>query len=151
MTRGPAGPRCYSPAMKYHHALVPVLLVFSLVACKPGGAAAPHVASLDQEIQLAPKEQAVFDPHGLTVEFVRVVEDSRCPIDVTCVWAGEVKVQLSARIDPAEAEQREIAAGQQATVGDFQLSVVKVEPERVSTREISAHEYRVTLKVTHSK
>ncbi|GFE86057.1 hypothetical protein [Steroidobacter agaridevorans] len=137
--------------MKYHHALVPLLLAVALVACKSGGAAASHAASLDQEVQLAPKEQAVFDPHGLTVQFVRVVEDSRCPTDVTCVWAGEVKVQLSTRIDAAAADQHEITAGQHATVGDFQLFVVKVEPERISTREISADEYRVTLKVAHSR
>ena len=100
---------------------------------------------------MAPKERAVFDPHGLTVEFVRVVEDSRCPTDMTCVWAGEVKVQLSTRIDAAEAEQHEITAGQHARVGRFQLLVVKVEPERISTREISADEYRVTLNVATSK
>lgn len=152
MRRGPyPGPRCYSPAMKYHHALVPLLLAVVLVACKSGGATASRAASLDREIQLAPKEQAVFDPHGLTVEFVRVVEDSRCPTDMTCVWAGEIKVQLSTRIDAAEAEQHEIAAGQHAKVGEFQLFVVNVEPERISTREISAAEYRVTLKVTSSK
>jgi hypothetical protein len=136
--------------MKYHHALGPLLLAISLVGCRSGGAAAVHAASLNQEVQLAPKEQAVFDPHGLTVQFVRVVEDSRCPIDVTCVWAGEVKVQLSTRIDSAQAEH-EITAGQHATVGEFQLFVMKVEPERISTREIDADEYRVTLKVTHSK
>ncbi|WP_129645045.1 hypothetical protein [Peristeroidobacter agariperforans] len=137
--------------MKYHHALVPLLLAVALVACKSGGAAASRAASLDQEIQLAPRQQAVFEPHGLTVEFVRVVEDSRCPTDLTCVWAGEVKVQLSTRIDVAAAEQHEITAGQHATVGEFQLFVVKVEPERVSTREISADEYRVTLKASTSK
>lgn len=137
--------------MKYHHALVPLLLAVALVACKSGGAPASHTANLDQEIQLAPKQQAVFDRHGLTVEFVRVVEDSRCPTDVTCVWAGEVKVQLSTRIDAAAAEQHEITAGQPATVGEFQLFVVNVQPERISTREISADEYRLTLKVAHSK
>ena len=137
--------------MKYHHALVPLLLAVALVACKSGGAAASRAASLDQEIQLAPNERAVFDSHGLTVEFVRVVEDSRCPTDLTCVWAGEVKVQLSTRIDATAAEQHEITAGQHATVGEFQLFVVKVEPERISTREISAEEYRVTLTVAHAK
>jgi hypothetical protein len=78
---------------------------------------------------------------------VRVVDDSRCPSDVTCVWAGEVKVQLSTRINAAEAVQHEITAGQQATVGALRLIVVKVQPEPISTRKISPEEYRVTLKV----
>lgn len=133
--------------MKYHRCLIPLLLAISLVACKSGGAPAARVASLGQEIQLAPAEQATFDSHGLTVEFVKVVEDSRCPGDVTCVWAGEVKVQLSTRMRAAEAVQHRITAGQDATVGEFRITVVQVQPERVSTREISPEEYRVTLKV----
>ncbi len=31
---------------------------------------------------------------GTTIEFVKVLEDSRCPKDVTCVWAGQAKVAL---------------------------------------------------------
>lgn len=89
----------------------------------------------------------MFAEQKLDVEFVRVVEDSRCPTDVTCVWAGEVKVQLSTRIDAAKAVPHEIVAGQQATVGEFRVIVVQVQPEKVSTREISPEEYRVTLKV----
>ena len=96
---------------------------------------------------MAPSEQAVFGQQGLTVEFVRVVEDSRCPSDGTCVWAGEVKVQLSTRINAAEPVQHEITAGQHATVGKFHVVVVQVQPQRISTREISPAEYRVTLRV----
>lgn len=29
-----------------------------------------------------------------TIKFVEVIEDSRCPSDVTCVWAGEAKVKV---------------------------------------------------------
>ena len=130
------------------HRLVPLLLIVTLAACRSTGAPALHAASLNQEVQLAPKEQAAYGPQGLTVEFVRVVEDSRCPSDTTCVWAGEVKVQVATRIKPAEpAQQHEIKAGESATVGAFQVIVVNVQPEKLSTREIPQEEYRVTLKV----
>ena len=117
--------------MKYHTALISLLLAVPLVGCKSGGVAASQAASLDQEIQLAPKQQAVFESNALTVELVRIVEDSRCPTDVTCVWAGEVKVQLATRLDSAEAQQHEVTASQHAAVGEFQVFVVKVETERV--------------------
>jgi hypothetical protein len=129
------------------HRLVPLLLVVTLAACRSTGAPAPRPASLNQEVQLAPSEQASYGPHGLTVEFVRVVEDSRCPTDTTCVWAGEVKVQVATRTGSAEAVQHEIKAGEHATVGAFRVLVVNVQPERLSTREIPQEEYRVTLKV----
>lgn len=133
--------------MKRHHALVLLPLAATLVACQSTSAPAPQSASLNQEIQLAPGQQAAYQQQALNVEFVRVVDDSRCPSDVTCVWAGEVKVQLATRINAAEAVQHEIIAGQHATVGDFRLLVVKVQPEPISTRPVSPEEYRVTLRV----
>lgn len=32
---------------------------------------------------------------GVTVQFVRVLEDSRCASDVVCVWAGNGEVELA--------------------------------------------------------
>jgi glucose/arabinose dehydrogenase len=122
------------------HGLVPLLLIATLAACQSTGAPAPQAASLNQEIQLAPKQQAAYGPQGLTVEFVRVIEDSRCPSDVECVWAGEVKVEVATRINTAE-------AGEHATVGAFRVAIVNVHPVPVSTRQIPQEEYRVTLKV----
>ena len=33
--------------------------------------------------------------HGHAVRFVEVVEDSRCPADVDCVWSGRARVAIS--------------------------------------------------------
>ena len=134
-------------SMKRHHALVPLLLIVALAACRSIGAPAPRSAGLNQEIQLAPNEQVAYQQQGLTVEFVRVTEDSRCPTDTTCVWAGEVKVQLATRTANAEPVQHEIKAGEYATVGAFRVLVVNVQPVRDSAREIPQEDYRVTLKV----
>ncbi len=132
--------------MRPHHYLFPLLLTVALVACRSAGDSAPREVGLDQEVQLAPAERAVFGPSKLDIEFVRVVEDSRCPSDVTCVWAGEVKVQLSSRTGGAEAVQHELTTGKEAAVGELRLMIVRVQPERITTREISPEQYRVTLK-----
>lgn len=128
--------------------LLTIALTVALAACQSAGAPAARQASLDQEIRLAPGERAVYAQQGITVQFVRVVTDSRCPTDATCFWAGEVQVQLSTWTNAAAAEQHEIKAGEHATLGEYRLLVVRVEPERISTREIAPGEYRVTLKVS---
>jgi hypothetical protein len=133
--------------MKRHHYLVPLLLSVALAACGSASDPATRAVELNQEFQLAPAEQAAFGPQRLSVEFLRVVEDSRCPSDATCVWAGEVKVQLSTRTGDAAAVRHEIVAGQQATVGEWRVLVVQVQPERSSTRTIAPEEYKVTLRV----
>jgi hypothetical protein len=133
--------------MTYHRCLVLFLLSMTLVACRSAGAPAAHEASLDQEIHLAPGARAVLSKHGLDIEFVRVIEDSRCPSDTSCVWAGEVKVRLSIRNSGDQATQHDVVAGQAAFIGKYRVAVVQVQPEPVSTRTIAPEEYRVTLKV----
>jgi hypothetical protein len=136
--------------MKRHH-LVPLFLIVTLAGCQSSGASKPHAASLNQEVQLAPKERAEYEPQKLTVEFVRVVGDSRCPKDVTCVWAGEVRVEVATRLGSAEAVPHEITTLESAKVDAFQISVVNVQPDKLSTRQIAPEEYRVTLKVEQSQ
>lgn len=40
-------------------------------------------------------QKTVLKKTGYTLDFKEVVSDSRCPINVTCVWAGEVSVTVS--------------------------------------------------------
>lgn len=58
---------------------------------------------------------------GLTVRPLEVVEDSRCPADVTCVWAG--RLRLRAVVSGAA---RELTLGEPA--GGVVLAVVKPGP-----------------------
>ncbi len=39
-------------------------------------------------------EGDVVDLEGTFLQFARVLEDSRCPPDTTCVWAGELVVEM---------------------------------------------------------
>jgi hypothetical protein len=68
---------------------------------------------------------------GPYVTPLAVLEDSRCPINVRCVWAG--RVRLSVRIDlGSRSETREIASDAPIQVADGQLALVEVRPERVA-------------------
>jgi hypothetical protein len=55
------------------------LAVLLAPACKPGKLA----VGLGQEFQLSPGQQASITGEDLSIEFVRVTEDSRCPTGVT--------------------------------------------------------------------
>jgi len=47
---------------------------------------------LNEEFSLSLGERAFIEEENLEVKFVEVVEDSRCPRGVTCIWAGRVAV-----------------------------------------------------------
>lgn len=59
-----------------------------------GGAAAPAAAvmPLPPMSQARLGETVTVGPYRVTP--VSVLEDSRCPAKVTCVWAGQVRLQL---------------------------------------------------------
>lgn len=47
---------------------------------------------------LAPGQSATIKGTDTRITFTAVREDSRCPVDVTCVWAGDAKIEIV--IDP---------------------------------------------------
>ena len=121
-----------------------VFIVFAvaLAACGRDGSA----ATLNAPIQLEPGQSAVFDAEDLTVKFVGIDSDSRCPSDVACVWAGEVVVRLSVRKD-SRTKELSIKAPQSLPVDGFSVTVLDVLPPRASSQRIAPADYRVTLKV----
>jgi hypothetical protein len=54
-----------------------LLLVAFTPACKAG-----QTVTLGQEVQLQPGQQVSISGESLTIEFVKVNEDSRCPTGV---------------------------------------------------------------------
>ena len=121
---------------------VSLLIAVALAACGRGGA-----ATLNEPIQLAPGEWANFQAEKLEVKFAGIDADSRCPNDVTCVWAGEVVVRLILRRD---SRNREVAVKetQDLAVDGYKISVLQVLPPRASSGPLPPADYRVTLKIT---
>src|SRR5688500_19309113 len=58
------------------------------------GPSASDVIAVDRDFDLKPGQTARVDGTAITVSFVGVPEDSRCPVDVQCVWAGNGAVSL---------------------------------------------------------
>jgi hypothetical protein len=56
-----------------------------------------QVATIGEEFILAPGEVAHLDGTRYLVTFNTVIEDSRCPRDVTCAWEGNARLALTIR------------------------------------------------------
>ncbi len=55
------------------------------------------VLTAPQELTLRMGEEKAVGGSVLRLAFVRVLEDSRCPVDAMCVWAGNAAVELGIR------------------------------------------------------
>jgi len=124
--------------------LAAILSCLALAGCGAVPAQQPPTVELGAEVTLAPGEGVAVNNARLKVRFVGVSEDSRCPRDVNCVWAGEVKVRLE--IFAIEQSRVELREGESTLSGEYRITVVHVEPQPVSTAHIAPPDYRATLK-----
>jgi len=101
-----------------------------VVACTP--ATEPGTGSLDREVGVREGEQVVVDDGRLTVGFQDVTEDSRCPTDVQCAWAGEATVVLRLSEqgrDPAQVTLRTTEGKQTGTYGAYSIVLRNLDPK----------------------
>jgi hypothetical protein len=125
--------------------LLPAALVLALLACESTETRGD--VSLGTEFSLAPGQSALAGDDGLRVTFVSVVEDSRCPMDAICVWAGQVVIEARAGRDGRDGEARLLKPEESAAVDGFRLTLVRVEPYPASAEPTPPSRYRATFVV----
>ncbi|HKE96834.1 MAG TPA: hypothetical protein VKB34_21180 [Povalibacter sp.] len=134
------------PVIRAHH-LAAILTLLALAGCGAARSQESQAVDLGAEVTLAPGATAAVKAAGMKVRFVAVTEDSRCPRDTTCVWAGEVKVQIEIQQSSHSAPPVEMLEGGTTQAGGYRVTLVRVEPQPVSTTRIAPQEYRATLRV----
>ncbi|WP_232493201.1 hypothetical protein [Novosphingobium kaempferiae] len=107
---GPAPAPAYSPAPNY---------------TPPPEAPAPSedpliYAALGQTVSVS----------GPRVTPLQVLEDSRCPMNARCVWAGQVRLRV--RIESGTGGELELTSGKPARVADGTLELVQIRPDKVA-------------------
>jgi hypothetical protein len=127
------------------------IVLLSLVGCTGGREASPDAidsASGDQDATLAIGESRQL-PGGLTLTLKAVSDDSRCPQDVTCVWAGSVAagLQLGTSGGDTAVTLNSGLAPQAATFGGWRVTLGPVNPAPTSGQPIPPDAYRVTLQL----
>ena len=109
--------------------------------------------SVDQEFVLRPGQEVAIENTRIRIVFDSVPEDTRCPKDVQCVWAGNGKVKLALKkskkksipvivntgMEPREVEYR-----------GYRVKLIKLSPEAKAGEMIPASEYEVTLRVSRA-
>jgi hypothetical protein len=105
-------------------------------------------AAINQPVELAPGQSTQFGALRLT--FTGVTGDSRCPVDVTCVWEGDgvAKIELSQPTSDTETRELHTAGPRSTTYGSYQVELVRLDPAPRSTQTIPPASYRLVVRVT---
>ena len=118
----------------------------------PAGKTSDHVFELDFG------ETAIIESENLEVTFESIVQDSRCPSDVICVWQGEGIIKLRVVALPADTHYvtASLSGGCQGGCGsyspafdtlDYRFRLLSLEPYPVSTVETPDEDYTATIAV----
>jgi hypothetical protein len=130
--------------------LVVVLCLFAVSACDETSPVGPSVG-LNERFTLGPQEVATVPDADVSVQFVTVTGDSRCPADAVCIQGGDAIVHIRV-IDGGTAFPYELHTGDssRATVTHRQvrIALVELQPYPFSSRTIAPGEYRATLTVS---
>ena len=82
--------------------------------------------------------------NGIRIRPLQVVEDSRCPANVQCVWAGRLIVR--ARMNGQGWTQiRDFELGVFQAVDRYRITLVAAEPQKTSPGKIDPQVYRFTF------
>ena len=131
-------------------AMLPLLFLFAVGLAHPG--ADVSGAPLNQNVEVKVGQTVAIPDTRLKVTFQSVAEDSRCPEDVTCVWAGNAKVVLVVRGGGGpRATTINLNTGlnpKHLSYKGYDIKLVELNPHRKSNVKLDKGDYTVTLQVT---
>ena len=132
--------------------LIPGLCLLLATACVEKNPIRP-TASVGEEFALAPGTSTSIAGTMMRVRFDAVANDSRCPIDVSCIQAGNAVVVIAV-IDETGSSRYELATNEASrksvTHRDVRLEIIELEPHPRSSQPTDPAAYRATFKVTGS-
>ena len=108
------------------------------------------VSSLPTEVQLHPGQSVFFPREGYVVTFEEVTGDSRCPIGVQCVWAGDGAARLRLQDRTGSVSEDTLHTTLNPRSLQFQLLSLRLknlEPYPVYNEPIDSSKYVITLEI----
>ena len=110
----------------------------------------PAKALIGKEFSLGIGQTANIEGEKLVIKFKAVLEDSRCPVNVVCVWAGNGKVEFE--ILDIDGQNKTVTLNTEeeprvTTLKGHNLKLISLNPLRIDGVSISPGDYSVTLLV----
>lgn len=127
------------------------LALWGLVLVGGCGSATVAVSALGEPAVLRVGESVEVSGEDLRIGFVAVRQDSRCPVDVVCVWEGVATVDAWAKKGSEERHDLVLATSNKAghsTRADYlgyEVELLELAPAKSGS--VQQADYRVTLVV----
>ncbi|ALH80566.1 hypothetical protein [Sphingopyxis macrogoltabida] len=117
-----------------------VIAALALSACAATGQQTP----LPDASNVALGQRAYAD--GPVIQPVAVIEDSRCPMNARCIWAGRVKLKMLWLRPTGEKQPFEVTLGAATPLADGSITLESVRPEKRTDVTIRPEDYRFSFR-----
>jgi hypothetical protein len=109
-------------------------------------------ASLGQAFDFKVGQEASISSQQLTLKFLSISEDSRCPQGTICIWEGngKVNIELTPTGQPPYVVELNTATSlkSEATYLSYKISLLDLQPYPSAGSTIQQSEYIATVRVT---
>lgn len=110
-------------------------------------------ARVGQEFSVKLGQQLKIEGEDLQIKFAAVTEDSRCPADVNCIWAGNARVALDLIENKCTTRitvntQSNSQAADEGKSGRYRVKLVKLDPYPRTDRKTAPGDYSATLLIS---
>ncbi len=126
-------------------------LILTLILTLFFGSLLPTEAKTDEQIKVLVNRQKVVPKTNLTVKFVSIIEDSRCPEGTNCVWAGNAKIKVTVKmrgIEPKTFELNTNLGAKGETYEGYAINLVSLTPTPKNNIRINRNGYTATFTVS---
>jgi len=109
----------------------PIACALLLAGAGCAGVQTAAVVEPGASFTLAPGQTAAVKGAGASITFKRVLDDSRCPVDVTCVWAGDARIEVTISRNGGADDTRILnitPPKHEAVVGNLRIRFVSLAP-----------------------
>lgn len=121
-----------------------LIVVLTIAGCEdPIESAKPVEPEIGEDFTLKVGQEATFADKEFVITFKKILEDSRCPKGVTCVWSGNAQIliqfnekefQINTHIDP-----------ETLPVGDYKITLTALDPYPRDKVKIEPENYAATF------
>jgi hypothetical protein len=130
------------------------MLISGLAGCSSGATPSPtpSAVALGEKFELAPGQSQSVAGEDLSLKMVGVTADSRCPLGVECIQAGQavcqVEITSHGQVSTRDLVEMGLVSGTaSAEMGVYHL-VFQILPYPEAGKQIKGSDYRLILTVT---
>jgi hypothetical protein len=106
-------------------------------------------AQAAEQLTIKQGQQKVSKTGRITIKFIELTEDSRCPTDVNCVWAGIARIKVQLRKNGKTTEVELNTNDKKTTVfHGYSVTLKDLQPRQSTTSRYGPAAYSATLTVS---